>query len=103
MDNVLHAVERLDGWLEEHDWKAYDPFDGLSARLPGNLIRNNRYLGIALQQLVKRSPVNLRPLLGIRPATSSKGMGFLSIVWWRISSVARLNGRFSNINTMTSC
>ncbi|MCH7511092.1 MAG: hypothetical protein IIB19_01875 [Chloroflexi bacterium] len=78
VDNVLSAVQRLDGWLERNDWKAYDPFDGLNARWPGPLARSNRYLRIALQQLVKRSPVNLRPLLGIRPATSSKGMGFLA-------------------------
>ena len=78
VDDVLSAVQRLDGWLERHDWKAYDPFDGLNARLPGPLVASNRYLRIALQQLVKRSPVNLRPLLGIRPAASSKGMGFLA-------------------------
>ena len=78
VENVLSAIERLDGWLERHDWKAYDPFDGLNARLPGPLVRGNRYLRIALQQLVKRSPVNLRPLLGIQPATSSKGMGYLA-------------------------
>jgi len=78
VDSVLNAVERLDGWLERNNCKAYDPFDGLNARLPRPLVRNSRYLRIALQQLVKRSPVNLRPLLGIQPATSSKGMGFLA-------------------------
>lgn len=78
MDNVLSAIERLDGWLERHDQKAFDPFDGLNARLPRFLIRSNRYLRIAVQQTVKRSPMNLRPFLGIKPATSSKGMGFLA-------------------------
>ena len=83
-DSVLHAIERLDGWLERNNWKAYDPFDGLSARFARTLVRNNRYLGMAWVQVVKRSPVNLRPLLGIRPATSSKGMGFLARGYLRL-------------------
>jgi hypothetical protein len=34
VDDVLTAIERLDGWLERNDCKGYEPFDGLNAKLP---------------------------------------------------------------------
>jgi hypothetical protein len=73
---VLEAIERLDHWVREHDYQAYDPFDGLSSAFrPAAIGYRSRQ---ALVQLVLRSPVNLRPILGIRPATSSKAMGYFA-------------------------
>jgi len=70
------ALESLDRWVERHSYQAYDPFDGLSGWLrPLAVGRLGRQL---LQQGVKRFPGNLRPLLGIRPATSSKAMGYFA-------------------------
>jgi rhamnogalacturonyl hydrolase YesR len=72
----LESIQRLDAWLVQHDFQAYDPFDGLNAWLrPLALGRLGRQL---LQQGVRRCPLNLRPLLGIRPAPSSKGYGYLA-------------------------
>jgi hypothetical protein len=76
MTQELAALRSLDDWVERHDFRAYDPFDGLSGWLrPLAVGKLGRQL---LQQGVKRFPANLRPLLGIRPATSSKGMGYLA-------------------------
>lgn len=33
MNGVYAAIQRLDGWIEAQDWRAYDPFDGLNAWL----------------------------------------------------------------------
>jgi len=76
---VIQSVRKLDDWITNHDWKAYDPFDGLSTRRFGLAKINNHYFKIALQQSVRRLPLNLRPLLGIKPMTSSKGMGFCAL------------------------
>ena len=75
MNDILYdAIRRLDRWVEMHHWQAYDPFDGLNSWLrPLALGKRGRQ---ALMQAVKRFPWNLRPLLGIPPATSSKGMGY---------------------------
>src|SRR6185437_6457373 len=45
----------------------------------------NQFLLIALQQGVRRFPLNLRPLLGIKKECSSKGMGFLARGFLRLS------------------
>ncbi len=74
---VLAAIRRLIVWLELHGNQGYDPFDGLTANLRP-LTLHNPLLMIALQQGVRRFPINLRPILGIPMSCSSKGMGFLA-------------------------
>ena len=63
---LLDSVRAADAYVERHDFRGYDPYDGLAtplARLPG--LRSSRLARFGLQQLVRRSPVNVRPLLGI--------------------------------------
>ena len=73
---MLESIRRLDAWLVSHNYQAYDPFDGLNAWLrPLALGHFGKQL---LQQGVRRFPFNLRPLLGIRPAPSSKGYAYLA-------------------------
>ncbi len=73
---LYEAVRRLDEWIETHNYQAYDPFDGLAAWLrPLAIGKLGRQL---LLQGVRRFPWNVRPLLGIQPATSSKAMGYLA-------------------------
>jgi hypothetical protein len=75
---VLESIERLSTWLEDNDYRGYDPFDGLNARVLRPLTFETKLLRTVLQQGVRRIPVNLRPLLGIGRERSSKGMGFLA-------------------------
>lgn len=71
------SLQRLDSWLVRHDYKAYDPFDGLSSYLrPLTLYK--KFPQQVLQMGVRRIPWNIRPLVGIKPHTSTKGMGFLA-------------------------
>ena len=73
---MLESIQRLDSWLARKDYKGYDPFDGLNAWV--RPLAFGRLGKQVLQQGVRRFPVNLRPLLGIRPAPSSKGYGYLA-------------------------
>jgi hypothetical protein len=76
--DIRDALLRLWGWLETNDYSAYDTFDGLSAPLLRRFTFDRPLARIALQQSVRRFPINLRPFLGIRKSRSSKGMGFLA-------------------------
>src|SRR5437870_7477158 len=75
---VYESISRLSGWLERNEYLGYDTFDGLNAKFLRPLTFNNKYLRTLLQQGVRRFPINLRPLLGIAPSRSTKGMGFLA-------------------------
>lgn len=74
---MMDSLLRLEKWIEKRDYKGYEPFDGLSSFLHP-LTFGNAFLERLLQQLVRQSPVNLRPFLGVRPQDSTKGRGYMA-------------------------
>src|SRR5215475_7540754 len=68
------SIRKLLRWCRGESWMGYDPYDGLNSPLARWWPMRNRLLRTALTQTVKRSPVNLRPLLGIRKAANPKGL-----------------------------
>lgn len=78
MTKILsNSIDRLQAWIEKHDYMAYEPFDGLSSPLR-KLTFGNLLMQRLLLQLVRQSPYNLRPLLGIKPLPSTKGRGYMA-------------------------
>src|SRR5579862_1376390 len=75
---IGRSIDGLFEWLEEHNYRAYDTFDGLNARFVRPLTFHSKLLQTVLQQGVRRFPWNLRPILGIRTSESTKGMAFLA-------------------------
>ncbi|MCK6561213.1 hypothetical protein HUU39_10545 [candidate division KSB1 bacterium] len=82
LQQILFRHER---WLRARDYCGYDPHDGLNSPLLAALTGRSRVLGMAALQVVKRAPVNLRPLLGIRPEHNAKGMGLFLSAYSRLS------------------
>ncbi len=76
-DLLIESVAKLVTWIEEHDYKGFEPFDGLSSCLRP-LTGGNWFAERVLQQLVLRCPFHIRPLIGVRPLQSTKGMGFIA-------------------------
>lgn len=74
---LQESIHKLERWVEEHDYKGYEPFDGLSSILRP-LTFGNLFLDRLLLQLVRQSPWNLRPLMGIKPLESTKGRGYMA-------------------------
>ncbi len=75
-DQQLQAViMRLLGYVERADYRGYDPYDALSSPFVRVLTGGLKYGRIAWTQFLRRSPVNLRPLLGIRKGLNPKGLG----------------------------
>ena len=73
---IWQAIQLLDGWVQKHDYQGYEPFDGLNSWLRPMLV--GRVARQALIQLNLRAPVNLRPILGITTAITSKGMAYFA-------------------------
>lgn len=74
---VLDSLGRLEEWVEGHDYRGYEPFDGLSSVFRP-LTFNSLFLDRCLLQAVRQSPVNIRPLLGIHRLDSTKGRGYMA-------------------------
>lgn len=75
--SVHESIARLQGWVEGHDYKGYEPFDTLSSPVR-RLTRGHQLVERALVQIGRWSPVNLRPLLGIQPLESTKARGYMA-------------------------
>jgi len=69
------ALARTWEYCVSRDWTGHDPFDGLMAtRFPATLLLGSATGRLALLQAVKRSPVDLRPLLGVPPLRNPKAL-----------------------------
>src|SRR3990170_4294542 len=74
LESSIHKVEK---WVEDHNYKGYEPFDGLSSPLRP-LTFGNLFLDRLLMQLIRQSPINLRPLFVVRPLDSTIGRGYMA-------------------------
>ena len=78
-------ARRLEWWGRQRAWRGSDPYEGLNAtRLVGPLRRSALGRRVLIQA-VKRSPYDLRPLLGIRPLANAA-----SVAW--AASAYAING-----------
>ena len=80
----LDAALALDDWMRARDYAGHDPHDLLSSPLVRALSLGNRWLAVAWTQLGKRSRIDLRPLLGVRPARNTKGIGLVLASYVRL-------------------
>ena len=71
------SIGKLENWVIDHDYKAYEPADALSSHVRP-LLFGNLFLERVLIQIVKQSPVNLRPILGIKPHETTIGRGYMA-------------------------
>ena len=75
--SVEESLNRVEQWVEKHNYRGYEPFDGLSSWFRplafGNLLGERLLL-----QLIRQCPVNLRPLMGVTRKDSTKGRGYMA-------------------------
>jgi hypothetical protein len=85
-DRTIHeALRRLETWIEEHNYEGYEPFDGLSSSLRP-LTLGVELFERFLQQAVRQSPINLRPLVGVKPLPSTQGRGYMAAGYLKMYS-----------------
>lgn len=68
------SLNRLKAYIENSEYKGFDPYDALKSPLFNfSILKSNKLIRFGIQQLVKRSPLNLRTLLfipkGYNPVT----------------------------------
>ncbi|MDO5308186.1 MAG: hypothetical protein Q4G03_01615 [Planctomycetia bacterium] len=87
-DQLLTMIERLDAWLLAHDFAGVDPYDALNSPLAPILTLNSKVGRIALTQILRRAPINLRPFLFIRPGVNPKALGLALEAYCALAKVA---------------
>ena len=96
---LLEITRTLQNWVEQRGYRGYEPFDGLSSWL--RPLACGRQLPLrVLQQIVRQSPVNVRPLLGVRPKDSTKGRGYMA---WGYLTLYRADPRPDLLDKASAC
>jgi hypothetical protein len=98
-DEIRHSLDSVERWVEAHDYRGYEPFDGLSS-WARPLAFGNLFAERLIQQLIRQSPVNLRPLMGVHAEDSTKGRGYMA---WGYLLRYRLSGEKRYLDKAVSC
>jgi uncharacterized protein YyaL (SSP411 family) len=98
-ENVYASLKKVEKWVEDHNYKGYEPFDGLSSRFRP-LTFGNLFLDRLLLQLIRQSPVNIRPLMGVKPLDSTIGRGYMA---WGYCLMYRLTHDQEYKNKINDC
>lgn len=90
MSTAFEAFARLRGYCEAQEFKGWDPYDGLnSAVFQATPLKDWDLARLLLIQTLKRSPINLRPLLMVAKDHNPKGIGLLLNGYCNILRISR--------------
>jgi rhamnogalacturonyl hydrolase YesR len=98
-DEVLQSLGRVARWVEDRDYRGYEPFDGLSSWV-SPLTGGHELAGRILQQIVRQCPWNVRPVLGVGPKESTKGRGYMA---WGYLMLYRATRESEYLDKATRC
>ena len=65
--NVRDAALTLLDWARKRNFEGIDPYDALNSPFASVLSLGTKLGRVALTQLLRRAPVNLRPALLVKP------------------------------------
>ena len=72
---IINAINKLDKYIINNDYKGYDPYDALTSPLLDKI--KNPMIGAIITQIFKKNPINLRSLFAIKPQDNPKGLGLM--------------------------
>src|SRR5215510_11670715 len=98
-EDVRHSLDLVQKWVEARAYRGYEPFDGMSS-WARPLAFGNLFAERLLMQLIRQSPINLRPLLGVVPKDSTKGRGYMA---WGYLALYRATQSRQYLDKATQC
>ena len=88
------SLQRVIEWVQRHRYRGYEPADGNSSIL-FPLTFGKVFPMRLLQQVVLRTPFNIRPLVGVSPHESAIGRGYMA---WGYLVMSRNEGASPRIS-----
>lgn len=76
------SLEKLRGFVEQEEFKGYDPYDTLNSPLKFKYL--GKFAAVLALQFQKRNPINVRPLLGIKKEHNPKGLGLFLYAYCKL-------------------
>ena len=100
---ISASFEKLKTFCEAEDFKGYDPYDGLTSRLFQSLpgISKSRFFKLAWIQFFKRSPLNLRTIVGIQKDYNPKALGLFISAYCKLQAFQPSDANLKQIHRLT--
>jgi hypothetical protein len=93
-DRIQEITLKLLDYCQKNDWSGYDPYDALNSKLLRYLpFLNFRVFRIGLTQLLKRSPINIRPLLLIPKMQNPKALALFLMAFIKLEKLGLLKDK----------
>lgn len=70
---LIESIQKLDKYCENENYKGYSLYNSHNSFLPFN--KMGKIISFYSNQIIKRSPVNIRPFIGIKRGINPKGYG----------------------------
>ncbi|RRJ33847.1 antibiotic ABC transporter permease [Halocatena pleomorpha] len=77
--HLIEVLRETLTYAREREYRGWDYGDGMSSRLLRMLPVDNRWLNIFVQELAKRPPINVRPLLLVEQRRNYKGTSLFAM------------------------
>jgi hypothetical protein len=92
LEDPKAATLKLMSYCRANNWAGYDPYDGLNSKILERLpFLDFRVLRLVLIQLLKRSPVNFRSLLGVPKVQNPKAIALFLTALLKLSRLGLLD------------
>ena len=95
VDSYLNALKT---YVEAADYAGYDPYDALNSPFLSAISKKSKWLRIAFTQTLRMSPINLRPLLGVKKGHNPKGLGLFLWSYARLYALGEGRQLLERIN-----
>jgi len=92
LDRIHESVTDLLDYCKKNDWSGFDPYDALNSRLYAcTPFYGSRIFGVALTQIMKRLPIDLRPLLLVPKEQNPKAIALFLAALLKLSRLGLLD------------
>ena len=96
-DDVLIITHKLFDYCRSDNWAGYDPYDALNSKLLKYIpLLDCLYPRLVMTQILKRSPINFRPMLMIPKTQNPKALALFLMAFLKLS----LNKQFDQGNNL---
>lgn len=93
MRRIERIAEALLNYCQSKNWAGHDPYDALNSRiLVHTPFYSSRIFRIGVTQIIKRLPLNIRPLLVIPQTQNPKALGLFLSAILKLSKIGLING-----------
>ena len=89
---ISECIASLMAYCRKNDWAGIDPYDALNSRVFSRTpFSNSRVCRIAMTQIMKRLPINLRPLLSVPREQNPKAIALFLMAFLKLSRLGLLD------------